>query len=127
EALADDVVAGVALPRGTLVIVSTWALHRHPDVWPDPEEFRPQRFLGERPHRELGYAPFGLGPRMCIGRDLALVEQVLVLASLLRDRRVAPVANVRTDVEALVTLRPRHGLRLHVEPLDPPTRKDHRS
>ena len=120
NALVDDVVAGVPVPAGTLVIVCTWALHRHPGVWPEPEEFRPERFLDEgggSARRELGYAPFGLGPRMCVGRDLALVEQVLVLASLLRDRRVRPVTGAATDVEALVTLRPRGGLHLHVEPL----------
>lgn len=114
-ALADDVVAGVPVPAGTLVIIGTWALHRDPDLWPSPEEFRPERFLDGR--RETGYVPFGAGPRLCIGRDLALVEEVLVLASLLRDHRVRPVPGDRPEVEALVTLRPRNGLRLFVDPL----------
>lgn len=116
RALADDVVAGVPVPAGTLVIISTWALHRDPGVWEVPEEFRPERFL-DGPRRDLAYAPFGAGPRLCIGRDLALVEEVLVLASLLRDQRVRPVPGDRPEVEALVTLRPRNGLRLLVEPL----------
>ena len=116
RALADDVVAGVPVPAGTLVIISTWALHRDPAVWEEPEEFRPERFL-DGTRRDLAYAPFGAGPRLCIGRDLALVEEVLVLASLLRDQRVRPVPGDRPAVEALVTLRPRNGLRLVVEPL----------
>jgi cytochrome P450 len=116
RALADDVVAGVPVPAGTLVIISTWALHRDPAVWEEPEEFRPERFL-DGTRRDLAYAPFGAGPRLCIGRDLALVEEVLVLASLLRDQRVRPVPGDRPEVEALVTLRPRNGLRLFVDPL----------
>jgi len=115
-ALTDDVVAGVAVPAGTLVIVCTWALHRHPALWEAPEEFRPERFLGAA-RREEGYVPFGAGARLCIGRDLAVVESALVLATLLRDRRVRPAPGPRPAVESLVTLRPRGGLRLLVEPL----------
>ncbi|MCI2239815.1 cytochrome P450 [Paenibacillus sp. TRM 82003] len=114
RALADDVLAGVPVPAGTLVVVSTWALHRHPQVWPSPEQFRPERFL-DAPRRDA-YVPFGAGPRQCIGRDLALVEEVLVLAALLRDRAVRPVPGRRAQVEALVSLRPRGGLELFVEP-----------
>ncbi|MEZ0491170.1 cytochrome P450 [Kineococcus sp. TBRC 1896] len=114
QALADDVVAGVAVPVGTLVIVSTWALHRDPALWEDPAAFRPERFAG--PERREHYVPFGAGPRLCIGRDLALVEEVLVLASLLRTHTVRPAGPPR-PVDALVTLRPRGGLPLHVERL----------
>ena len=116
QALADDVVAGVAVPAGTLVVISTWALHRHPDVWARPEEFRPERFL-DGTRREVGYVPFGAGPRLCIGRDLALVEEVLVLATLLRGHVVRPAPGPRPAVEALVSLRPRGGLPLLVERL----------
>ncbi|WP_432495116.1 cytochrome P450 [Kineococcus gypseus] len=116
RALEDDVLAGVPVPAGTLVIVSTWALHRHPAVWPSPEQFRPERFLDAG--RRDAYVPFGAGPRQCIGRDLALVEEVLVLAALLRDRSVRPVPGPRPRVEALVSLRPRGGLRLLVERRD---------
>lgn len=116
KALADDVVAGVAVPAGTLVIVCTWALHRDPALWQDPEEFRPERFL-DAPRADH-YVPFGAGPRLCIGRDLALVEEVLVLATLLRTHTVRP-AGPPPRVDALVTLRPRGGLPLHVTRLAP--------
>ncbi|GAB7193309.1 cytochrome P450 [Kineococcus sp. NUM-3379] len=112
RALADDVVAGVPVPAGTLVIVCTWALHRHPALWEDPEAFRPGRFL-ERVRRE-GYVPFGAGPRLCIGRDVALVEGVLVLASLLRDHALRPAPGPEPRVESLVTLRPAGGMPLLV-------------
>lgn len=115
-------VAGQPVPAGALAIVCPWQLHRDPGVWPDPERFRPERFLagpdgsadGPDPKPPRGaYLPFGAGPRLCIGRDLALVESVVVLASLLRDLRVDPTGP-RPRPQALVTVRPQRGLPLRV-------------
>jgi cytochrome P450 len=115
RALADDVVSGVEIPAGTLVVVSPWLLHRRAADWPDPERFDPTRFLGRRAPGG-GYLPFGAGPRLCIGRDVALVQAVLVLAALLRDRRVVrPPGAPEVRVDALVTLRPRGGLLLQLQ------------
>jgi cytochrome P450 len=121
RAAADDALAGVDIPEGTLIILSPWLLHRRAASWPDPSAFDPARFLdaggrapGSRPSGD--YLPFGAGPRLCIGRDLALVEGVLVLAGLLRGRRVSAVRTAPPRVEALVTLRPRGGLPLRLEP-----------
>ena len=116
RAEADDVVDGVATPAGTLVIVSPWLLHRREEAWADPERFDPERFTGGRTPPRGAYLPFGAGTRLCIGRDFALVECVLVLAALLRDRGVAPGPGRRPRVEALVTLRPRGGLPLRLLP-----------
>jgi cytochrome P450 len=116
KAEADDVVDGVATPAGTLAIISPWLLHRRAESFPDPEHFDPSRFTGDGPARGA-YLPFGAGARLCIGRDFALVEAVLVLAALLRDRRVEPVPGSRPPVvQALVTLRPRGGLPLRLRP-----------
>jgi len=112
----DDVVDGVATPAGTLVIVSPWLLHRREEAWPDPERFDPERFTQGRTPPRGAYLPFGAGTRLCIGRDFALVECVLVLAALLRDRGVAPVPGRAPRVEALVTLRPRGGMPLRLVP-----------
>ena len=121
RALAADVVAGVEVPAGTLAVLSPWLLHRRPERWPDPERFDPARFLGRTSEgpaaTDAGYLPFGAGPRLCIGRDLALVEAVLVVAALLRDREVArPAGAPEPRVDALVTLRPRGGLPLLLRP-----------
>ena len=114
RAEADDRVCGVDVPAGTLAIVSPWLLHRRAEDWPDPLRFDPDRFAAERSSTPRGgYLPFGVGPRLCIGRDFALVECVLALATLLRGWRVAPAADRRpVRVDALVTLRPRGGLPL---------------
>ncbi|PWJ54901.1 Cytochrome P450 [Quadrisphaera granulorum] len=120
---ADDVVDGVVVPAGTLVIVSPWLLQRRADAHPDPETFDPARFTGEGPAVPRGaYLPFGAGARLCIGRDFALTEAVLVLAALLRDREVRPAPGPAPVVEALVTLRPRHGLPLRLVPRSPTER-----
>lgn len=114
----DDVVDGVAVPASALVLLSPWLLHRRADVFEAPKAFAPERFLGEsRTSVPRGaYVPFGAGPRLCIGRDVALVETVLVLAALLRDLTVLPVPGRSPRVDALVTLRPRGGMPLRVLP-----------
>ena len=120
RAVRDDELCGIELPPGTLVILSPWLLHRRPASWEEPAAFRPERFLsqgqGQSQSRAAGrgdYLPFGAGPRLCIGRDVALVEATLVLAALLRDRAVAaPPGSRPPRVDALVTLRPRGGLPL---------------
>ena len=123
RALDDDVVDGVAIPAGTLVLVSPWLLHRRPGSWPDPLRFDPDRFAGldqksaGRGGARGEYLPFGAGPRLCIGRDVALVQAVLILAALLRGRRVErPGGDAPVHVDALVTLRPRGGLPLRLVP-----------
>ena len=118
RALVDDVVDGVALPAGTTVIISPWLLHRRPELFPEPEAYRPERFEGDGLGREAraAYTPVGAGPRLCIGRDFALVETTLVLAELLRGASVHPVPGELVRVDALVTMRPRDGLRLRLAP-----------
>jgi cytochrome P450 len=120
RALAPDVVEGVDVPAGTLVIVSPWLLHRRAESWPDPLRFAPERFLAggaaQGPPRG-DYIPFGAGPRLCIGRDVALVQAVLILATLLRGRRVVRAPGIPAPrVDALVTLRPHGGLPLRLLP-----------
>jgi cytochrome P450 len=119
RATEPDVVAGVPVPAGALLIVSPWLLHRRPESWLAPTCFDPGRFAAARSAAPKGdYLPFGWGPRMCIGRDFALVEAVLMLATLIQRVRLDPVRRggvvVRPEAEPLVTLRPRGGLRLAV-------------
>jgi cytochrome P450 len=113
-----DVIDGVKVPAGTLLLISPWLLHRRAENWPDPRHFDPARFLDpELGRRRPGYLPFGAGPRLCIGRDFALVEAALILAGLLRDRTVEhPPGAPEPEVDALVTLRPRHPLLLNLSP-----------
>ncbi|HZS20690.1 MAG TPA: cytochrome P450 [Pseudonocardiaceae bacterium] len=85
-AMTDIVVDGFRIPAGTNLIVGTYALHRDPALWDDPQRFDPDRFAA---HRSKGrnrwqYLPFGAGPRSCIGDHFAMLEATLGLATLVR-------------------------------------------
>ncbi len=81
-------------------------------------EYRPERFAAaaaaDRPSHL--YLPFGRGPRICIGQHLAMIEAVLVLAVLVQGLELALVPGFPVEPEALVTLRPRHGLAMTARP-----------
>lgn len=110
----DDQLGGRPVPAGTLAIISPWLVHRRPDLWPEPEAFRPERFLDGT--TRTGYLPFGQGPRLCIGREFALGEMVVVLAELLRDHRLELPGGRgswnRPVAEAKVAVHPRGGMPL---------------
>jgi len=109
-----DVVAGHDVPAGTLVIISPWLVHRREQPWTDPLAFRPERFLDPAATRS-SYLPFGQGPRLCIGREFALGEMVLVLSELLRHHRIdVPAGWTRPAAQAQVAVHPRGGMPLSV-------------
>jgi enediyne biosynthesis protein E7 len=103
---------GYTVPAESLVCVSPYLLHRHPDHWEDPERYDPARFAPEREaaRHPFAYIPFSEGPRKCIGHAFALTEAQLVLATLWARLDVRVVPDHPVSPEALVTLRPRHGL-----------------
>lgn len=81
--------AGHDIPPGTVLAVSPWTTHRHPEFWPDPEHFDPGRFLGEQERPRYAYFPFGGGPRSCVGEHFAMLEATILLAALLRRHTVS--------------------------------------
>jgi cytochrome P450 len=114
SALGADVVGTREIPAKSLVILSPWLLHRHPDVWPDAEAFRPARFLEGEADR-TSFIPFGAGLRQCIGKDFAYVEGVLMLASIAGRYELSyPDGGRRPRAEPLVTVRPVGGLPMRV-------------
>ena len=107
QAVADDFVAGIAVPKGSLVLIAPWVLHRHRRFWSDPDRFDPERFLPERPPPpRFAYLPFGTGPRTCIGAPFALTELVLVLAMLTRSFRIALAPHAPVNPVGLTTIQP---------------------
>lgn len=116
RALADDVVAGVPVAAGTLVIISPWTLHRRSQSWPDAGAFDPGRFREADSGRRPDYIPFGAGQRLCIGRDFALLEATLLLSRLSAAFVLGRPAGARVTPRARVTVRPRRALALELTP-----------
>ena len=114
-------VAGRDLPAGTTVAPSILLTHSDPASFPDPEAFRPERFLGDGGPRarRVGYLPFGAGPRVCIGNHFALAEAQLILATWAQRFRFRLVDGRAREPEPLVTLRPRGGVPVVVEAVAP--------
>jgi cytochrome P450 len=115
-AIADDRIGALKIPKGSLVIVSPWVLHRHRTLWPEPDAFDPERFMPERRAaiNRFAYLPFGAGPRVCIGSSFALQEATIVLASLVRAVRLDLAGGHEVRPLHRVTLRPQGGLPMRV-------------
>ncbi|HUG60674.1 MAG TPA: cytochrome P450 [Methylomirabilota bacterium] len=115
-ALEDDRAGGVEIPKGALVIVSPYVLHRHKRLWEAPERFVPERFLGPARARidRYAYLPFGAGPRVCVGAQFAMVEAVIVLAVLMRSLRFEYAGDEPPTPVQRVTLRPGRGMPMRV-------------
>lgn len=109
RATAADRFGDVDVPAGALVIISPWVVHRDPRWWPAADEFDPARFLGADGIRRAAYLPFGAGPRMCIGREMALLEGSVALARICAAVSLESPTGMRAGlpaVNASVTLRP---------------------
>jgi cytochrome P450 len=118
EAVADDEVCGHPVPKGSLVFIIPWIVHRHRRLWDSPNSFEPERFAPERAaaRPRFAYLPFGAGPRICIGAAFAMVEAILLLAALAQRYRLRLVPGHPVEPQALITLRPRYGLMMTLEP-----------
>jgi cytochrome P450 len=116
--LQDDSIGGYRLPARAVVLLSPYVMHRHPAFWEQPAVFAPERFAaarsGSRPR--YAYFPFGGGPRLCIGKDFALMEAQLVVAMVLQHYEVRLVPDHPIEPQPLLTLRPRHGVLVTLHP-----------
>jgi cytochrome P450 len=110
-------IGGYDFPVGTTVLASQWVMHRDARYFDDPDAFRPERWLeGLMGRLPAGaYFPFGDGPRRCIGQSFALMESALVTATVAQQFQFRLVPGHPVIPEPLVTLRPRHGIRMTLQ------------
>jgi cytochrome P450 len=110
----------------TIAVLSQWVLHHLPDIWGDPDVFRPERWdsLNGQQVPPLAYFPFGGGPRICIGMPFAELETRLLLATILQHYTPRLVPGFAVVPQPRVTLRPKYGMRMILEktPAEVPTR-----
>jgi cytochrome P450 len=113
----EDVIDGYVVRADSLLILTPWVTHRQPALWPNPEGFDPERFGPNAPKRHrYAYFPFGGGPRQCIGNTFALMEAVLVLATLVGQVDADLVSGRRPTPDAFITLQPHGGLPMYLRP-----------
>jgi cytochrome P450 len=114
QATCRDELGGYGIEPGSIVGFCPYVLHRHPRYWDNPEGFDPDRFLPERAEGRprWAYLPFGGGPRLCIGNHFAMMEAQIILAMIVRDYRVELDPSHPVVVDPVITLRPKHGVRV---------------
>jgi cytochrome P450 family 135 len=109
-------IGGRLLPAGVSVAPSIYLMHRRPDIYPEPERFRPERFI-ERPPGTYTWIPFGGGVRRCLGASFAEFEMTVVLRELVRARRVSPVGDrPEHSVRSTITNVPNRGAEVFAGP-----------
>ena len=117
RAVRDTTIAGRPVKRGERALMVFYCLHRHETLWDAPEFFDPDRFAPDRrPRDPFLHAPFGGGPRTCIGAQFALTEASLMLPRMLDAVALSPVRGHEVEPLMQVTVRPRGGMPLKIEP-----------
>jgi cytochrome P450 len=117
DVVADDVIAGCRVPRGTTIVLSPYVTHHLPDVWPDPERFDPDRFTPQRSTGRPRFAwfPFLGGPHQCIGQDFAMMEATLIVAMTIQRFRLTLLPGTEVPFKPLMSLRPANGVPMLLE------------
>jgi cytochrome P450 len=119
EAVADDEMRDIPVKKGELIFVYPWLVHRHRKLWDRPDEFDLGRWTAEnkaKQHR-FQYVPFGAGPRICVGARFAITEALIILSRWLAARRFVLTPGLEPIAYGNITLRPKDGMPLIVEPL----------
>ena len=116
RALGPFVANGYTIPARSIVLACQYVMHRDPRWFPDPDRFDPSRFTpeasAERP--KFAYFPFGGGPRVCIGEQFAWMEGIIALATIAQRWRLELVPDHPVALQPIITLRPKHGMRMVV-------------
>lgn len=115
----DVTVMGQFFPAGVHVMVPTWHIHHDPDMWPEPFKFDPERFAeGKDNYHPAAYLPFGLGPRVCIGKRFALLELKMAICKIIRRFKISQCAETEDPLKFIVPsiiINPENGIKVKLE------------
>lgn len=117
QASEDDTIRRQQIPKGSLMLIVPWLLHRHEKLWDRPNTFIPERFLAgsrNKPNK-FAYLPFSAGPRVCLGKSFGIVESVLSIAILAQRFRLTLPKGTELSHECRLTLRPKGNLPMTLE------------
>ena len=117
RAIEADELGGYPIAPRTDVFISPYMLHRHPAFWSRPEEFQPARFADAdaNERHKFAYIPFAVGPRHCIGENIAMFEMLVHMRTMTRRFRLTRATNEPIEFEAQINLRPRSNLMMTVQ------------
>lgn len=123
EVVEDETIRGRPVPRGSIVMVVPWTLHRHRHLWDRPDHFRPERFLpgSAEPVSKFAYVPFSIGPRICAGMSFGMTEAILCLAVLAQAFRPSLEPGHVVEPVCRLTLRPGDRLPMRLHPREAST------
>ena len=117
QAQEDIQIGGYDIPKGTLIMMSPYVMHRDERYFAEPDRFLPDRWANnfEKSIPRYAYFPFGGGPRVCIGQGFAMMEAQLVLATIAQRYHLALAPDQKVEMQPLITLRPRNGLHMTIK------------
>ena len=107
---------GMTLRKGRFMLIAPWSMNRNPAIWPDPETFRPQRFLELTPVQRKAFIPFSIGKRQCMGKQFALLEAHKIVSTLLQHFYVLPSKKREMRLSSLISVKSCDRLHLYLQP-----------
>lgn len=116
QAIDDYKVGGYSVPKGSIILMSQYVMHRDPRYFPEPDRFYPDRWTEEfrKQLPRFSYFPFGGGIRGCIGEPFAWLEGILLIATICRQWRLKHVPSHKVELKPLITLRPKYGMQMKI-------------
>lgn len=112
--IEEDSFNGMHFKTGSSLLFSIFEIHRHPELWEQPDAFMPERFSEGGRQYSSQYFPFGAGPRKCIGNNFAMFEMIIAVSQLVSRYKIIPEFET-IDITPLITLKPKNAY-LRFEP-----------
>jgi cytochrome P450 len=116
EAIEETEIGGFRVPKRTQLFAFQWVTHRDARYFEEPDAFKPERWINGDPSPKYAYFPFGGGPRQCIGNYFAMMEVVLLMATIGQRFRFKLDPEHKVEVLPVLSLRPRDGIKVILEP-----------